>query len=132
MSKETQQGSPLLPEHSFLCQIYHCYAFEIGCCEPHFYEGDDGELRKPDRCICISEAFDGPPAWEEDIGHDCSEKRFRPWVDRYGNRPVFWDRKRGNYVSVPATDRMRGCVVLGALPSWHIRATVPIPVRCRR
>ena len=35
---------------------------------------------KPDKCICINDAFD-PPGWEQDIGHDCSMVRTR-WVRR--------------------------------------------------
>ena len=85
------------------CQIHHCYAFEVGCCEPHFYERGN-RLFVPDRCCCINDAFE-PPSWEEDIGPDCSQKRYRPWVDRYGNRPEFWDREAERYIPVPVSCR---------------------------
>ena len=96
-----------LPGHSILCQVYHCYAFEIGCCEPNFYEKPCmGELvmHTPDACICINDAFD-PPEWEE----DASRLRFRPWVDRYGRRPIFWNRENESYQPVQVADRMRAC-----------------------
>ena len=90
------------------CQIYHCYAFEIGCCEPQFIEEQGVDrlwvMTKPDACICISDVFQ-PPSWEV----DASRMRFRPWVDRYGRRPVFWDRENGSYQRVDVSDRMRAC-----------------------
>ena len=103
--------------HSILCQIYHCYAFEIGCCEPHFYERG-GEVSKPDACICFNDAFN-PPEWEDDASH----LRFRPWADRYGRRPIFWNREHGYYQRVTVADRMRACTRCGedcGMPGTHV------------
>ena len=48
--------------HAIWCQIYKCYAYEIGCCDPiMFMEGRYGPFNLP--CECIREAFD--PRWEE-------------------------------------------------------------------
>ena len=95
------------PEHSMFCQIYRCYAYEVGCCDPDIcprMSCGEWEIGKPDQCICIEDVFH-PPEWED----DCSHLRFRPWVDRYGRRPQFWDRESERYRSVGVSFGMRAC-----------------------
>ena len=59
--------------HAFWCQVYKCYAFEIGCCDPIlFWQGRPGLFNLP--CECIREAFD--PRHEE---------------YRYGRFPGTWE-----------------------------------------
>ena len=59
--------------HAFWCQVYKCYAFEIGCCDPTpFWKGRPGLFNLP--CECIREAFE--PRHEE---------------YRYGRYPGTWE-----------------------------------------
>lgn len=51
-------GDPGFVEHSFLCQIYHCYAREVGCCSPHFLRESKGlEYAHNLMCECFEGAF---------------------------------------------------------------------------
>ena len=90
------------------CQIYKCYAYEIGCCDPEFFQSPHGFYPMNLPCICMDEAWHPPE--RPDDSEDVSHLRFRPWVDRYGRRPYFWNRETESYRPVDVADRMRACV----------------------
>jgi hypothetical protein len=48
-------------EHHMFCPMWHCYSYEIGCCEPNYiYECIDGEEVpvEIEPCACLGDAFD--------------------------------------------------------------------------
>ena len=74
---EPTPGTSGFVEHSMFCPIFKCYAYEVGCCGPHYSR--HAELLRPKPCRCICEAFEDEP-------RDPPGKRFRQSVDRYGLR----------------------------------------------
>ena len=94
-------------DHSMFCQLYKCYACEIGCCEGRVYapkSKDDPTMTWWWDCDCIEYAFD--PLY--DIGGEDAELLIRSsrrhtrshfdehgFVDRPGGRALFCDCECG-------------------------------------
>mmetsp|Transcript_71653 Transcript_71653/g.190584 ORF Transcript_71653/g.190584 Transcript_71653/m.190584 type:complete len:433 (-) Transcript_71653:4-1302(-) len=76
---EPAPGASDFVEHSMFCPIFRCYAYEVGCCGPHYSRYAPTESLRPKQCRCVSDAFKDEP-------EDTPRKRFRQDVDRYGLR----------------------------------------------
>ena len=77
------------------CRIHKCYACEIGMCDSDFrpwwsWNGYRGPVAHNLPCVCMNAAFEPNPCGP-DPDFDSPPKRFRSWVDRYGNVPKRWD-----------------------------------------
>lgn len=63
-------------EHLMFCQLYKCYAHEVGCCDGRIYAAKskhDPTMTWWRDCECIAHAFDP----DYDIGGKCTEILFR-------------------------------------------------------
>ena len=70
--------------HHIFCQMWHCYAFEIGSCEPKYIFRQDADTREQvaielEPCDCLGDAFD-----EEHLCDNDNRRYVRGHVDEYG------------------------------------------------
>ena len=101
-------------DHHFLCQVYKCYAFEIGCCDPDIrYRGPDSESKGFPRdacnlpCECLRPAFG---MFGEAYMGPVPNERYMPGL----NEDLWWAQPREDWTG----RHLKACPGGGDCPGW--------------